>query len=98
LYATSGYRLVDPELNPQTVRFFLLRGLTIPVDFLLTIGISFFSVSIAIYRWLLLVGVDSGRWFEPSIVHLEPAAGAKRRTPERSQDFFAATVQLRPWR
>jgi hypothetical protein len=56
VYATSGYRLVDPELNLQTVRFFLLRGLTIPVVFLLTIGIYFFSVSIAIYCWLLLVG------------------------------------------
>jgi hypothetical protein len=59
LYATSGYCLVDPELNLQTVRFFLLRGLTIPGVFLLTIGIYFFSVSIAIYCWLLLVGVDS---------------------------------------
>jgi hypothetical protein len=96
---------VDPELNPQTVRFFLLRGLTIPVVLLLTIGISFFSVSIAIfsvsiaiYYWLLLVGVDSGRRCEPSIAHSEQAAAAKRRTPERSRDFFAATVQLRPWR
>jgi uncharacterized membrane protein len=58
-YATSGHRLVDPELDPQTVRFFLLRGLTIPVIFLLTIGISFFSVGIAIYSWLLLLVVDA---------------------------------------
>jgi uncharacterized membrane protein len=58
-YATSGHRLVDPELTPQTVRFFLLRGLTIPVIFLLTIGISFFSVSAAIYSWLLLIVVDT---------------------------------------
>jgi hypothetical protein len=58
-YATSGHRLVDAELDPKTVRFFLLRGLTIPVIFLLTIVISIFSVSIAIYSWLLLVVVDS---------------------------------------
>jgi hypothetical protein len=58
-YATSGHRLVDPELDSQTVRFFLLRGLTIPVIFLLTIGISFFSVGIAIYSWLLLLVVDA---------------------------------------
>ena len=58
-YATSGHRLVDSKLDPQTVRFFLLRGLTIPVIFLLTIGISFFSVSAAIYSWLLLVVVDA---------------------------------------
>jgi hypothetical protein len=30
-----------------------------PVIFLLTIGISFFSVSAAIYSWLLLVVVDA---------------------------------------
>jgi uncharacterized membrane protein len=58
-YASSGHRLVDPELDPQLVRFFLLRGLTIPVIFLLTIGISFFSVSAAIYSWLLLIAVDA---------------------------------------
>ena len=54
-YATSGGRLVDPELDPRTVRFFLLRGLTIPVIFLLTIVVSFFSVGAAIYSWLLLI-------------------------------------------
>jgi hypothetical protein len=58
-YATSGYRLVDPEAVPQTVRYFLLRGLTIPGLFLLTIGISFFSISIGIYSWLLLVVVNA---------------------------------------
>ena len=54
-YATSGRRLVDPG----TVRFFLLRGLTLPAIFLLTIGVSFFSVGAAIYSWLLLVVVDA---------------------------------------
>lgn len=58
-YATSGRRLVDPEPAPQTVRFFLLRGLTVTVIFLLTIGVSFFSVSAAIYSWLLLILVDA---------------------------------------
>jgi uncharacterized membrane protein len=58
-YATSGHRLVDPELDPRTVRFLLLRGLTLPVIYLLTIGVSFFSVSAAIYSWLLLVLVDT---------------------------------------
>ncbi len=58
-YATSGHRLVDPELDPRTVRFFRLRGLTATVIFLLTIGISFFSVGAAIYSWLLLVLVDA---------------------------------------
>jgi hypothetical protein len=58
-YATSGRRLVDPELDPRTIRFFLIRGLTVPVIFLLTIGVSFLSVSAAIYSWLLLILVDA---------------------------------------
>jgi uncharacterized membrane protein len=58
-YATSDRRLVDPDLDPRVVRFFLIRGLTVPVIFLLTIGISFFSVSAAIYSWLLLLLVDA---------------------------------------
>ena len=58
-YATSSYRLVDPHLNPRVVRFFLIRGLTIPVIFLLTIGVSFLSVSAAIYSWLVLILVDA---------------------------------------
>jgi len=58
-YATSGHRLVNPKLDRRTVRFFRLRGLTMAVIFLLTISISFFSVSAAIYSWLLLVLVDA---------------------------------------
>jgi uncharacterized membrane protein len=58
-YATSGYRLVEPDQNPRVVRFFLIRGLTVPVIFLLTIGVSFLSVSAAIYSWLLLILVDA---------------------------------------
>ncbi len=58
-YATSGYRLVDPDLNPRVLRFFLIRGLTLPVIYLLTIGVSFLSVSAAIYSWLVLLLVDA---------------------------------------
>jgi len=58
-YATSEGRLVEPDLNPRVARFFLIRGLTIPVIFLLTIGVSFFSVGAAIYSWVLLILVDA---------------------------------------
>ena len=58
-YATSDRRLVDPDLDPRVVRFFLIRGLTVPVIFLLTIGVSFLSVSAAIYSWLVLILVDA---------------------------------------
>jgi uncharacterized membrane protein len=58
-YATSDGRLVEQDLNPHVVRFFLIRGLTVPVIFLLTIGVSFLSVSAAIYSWLVLILVDA---------------------------------------
>ncbi len=45
--------------DPARVRFFLIRGLTIPAIFLLSIGISFFSVSAAIWSWVLLIIVDA---------------------------------------
>jgi hypothetical protein len=48
-----------PRVDPQTIRLFLLRGLTVPVIFLLTIGVSFFSVGAAIYSWLLLIVIDT---------------------------------------
>ncbi len=47
-----------PE-DPARVRFFLIRGLTIPAIFLLSIGISLFSVNVAIWSWVLLIVVDA---------------------------------------
>jgi len=41
------------------VRFFLIRGLTIPAIFLLSIGISFFSVGAAIWTWFSMVAIDA---------------------------------------
>jgi uncharacterized membrane protein len=56
-YAISGDHLVDED--PATTRFFLVRGLTIPAIFLLSIGVSFLSVSAAIWSWVLLIVVDA---------------------------------------
>jgi TMEM175 potassium channel family protein len=56
-YATGRDHLADED--PARVRFFLIRGLTIPAIFLLSIGISFFSVSVAIWSWVLLIAVDA---------------------------------------
>jgi uncharacterized membrane protein len=58
-YAAGGNRLVDEAQDPATVRFFLIRGLTIPLIFLLSIGVSFFSVSVAIFSWLVLIVADA---------------------------------------
>lgn len=43
-YATSGYRLVDREIDPLLVRRATRRNLMAPLIYLLTMGISFLSV------------------------------------------------------
>ena len=58
-YATVQSGLMYREEDPQTVRFFLLRGLTIPVIFLISIGVSFFSVSATIWSWVVLIVIDA---------------------------------------
>src|ERR687894_1667091 len=58
-YSTRNGRLLGEPQDPRAVRFFLIRGLTIPVIFLLSIVISFFSVSVAIWTWFVMLAVDT---------------------------------------
>jgi TMEM175 potassium channel family protein len=58
-YATVQSGLMYRDEDPRTVRCFLIRGLTIPVIFLLSIGVSYFSVSVAIWSWVVLIVVDA---------------------------------------
>jgi uncharacterized membrane protein len=58
-YSTRNDRLLGEAPNPATVRFFLISGVTIPAIFLLSIVVSFFSVSAAIWTWLIMVAVDA---------------------------------------
>jgi TMEM175 potassium channel family protein len=58
-YSTRNDRQLDEPQDPATVRFFLRRGLTIPAIFLLSIAISFFSVSVAICMWFVMLAVDT---------------------------------------
>ena len=58
LYATNGRRLTDHDLDEGTQRHHLIQGLAVPVVFLFSIVISFFSVEAAMYSWLLLLIVD----------------------------------------
>jgi uncharacterized membrane protein len=58
-YSTRDDRLLSEAQDPRTVRFFLIRGLTIPAIFLLSIGVSFFSVSAAVWSWLVMLAVDA---------------------------------------
>ena len=57
-YASSRRRLVDRDLDASMIKAYRLRGLAIPLIFLLSIVISFFSVSAAVYSWVLLIVVD----------------------------------------
>jgi uncharacterized membrane protein len=41
------------------MRFFLVRGMTIPAIFLLSIAISFFSVRATISTWFAMIAVDA---------------------------------------
>jgi uncharacterized membrane protein len=57
-YATSRYRLVSPDIDDEEERIRRLQGLAVPVVFLLSIGVSFFSPMAAMYSWLLLAVTD----------------------------------------
>jgi uncharacterized membrane protein len=58
-YSTRDDRLVDESQDPGEVRFYLIRGLAMPVIFLLSIGVSFFSVGAAIWSWVVMIVVDA---------------------------------------
>jgi uncharacterized membrane protein len=58
-YSTRNDRLLDEAQDPAEVRFLLIRGLTIPLIFLLSIVVSFFSVSAAIWSWVVMIAVDA---------------------------------------
>ncbi len=41
------------------MRFFLIRGLTIPAIFLVSIGLSYLSVRAVIWSWVALIVVEA---------------------------------------
>jgi hypothetical protein len=43
----------------STIKIYRIRGLAIPLVFLISIGISFFSVNAATYSWILLIVADT---------------------------------------
>jgi TMEM175 potassium channel family protein len=51
-YASSGHRLVNPELDPVEIRYFADRGLIAPLFFAVSIGVSFVSVEVAEVLWV----------------------------------------------
>ena len=60
-YASKRNLLIE-NLDPKISRYHLARSLAIPALFLLSILVSFFSVSAAILSWLLLFAVDALLW------------------------------------
>ena len=58
-YASSGHRLIDESFPASTIRIYLVRGLAVALAFVISIGISFFSVNAAMYFWILLVVADN---------------------------------------
>jgi uncharacterized membrane protein len=54
LHATNRHRLVDQTLPPALVKFYVFRSLNAPVIFLLSIPLSFFSLSLTYWSWGLI--------------------------------------------
>ncbi len=57
-YAASGHRPVAPDLDDEEEAIQRLQGLAVPVVFLLSTGVPFFSPVGAMYSWLLLSATD----------------------------------------
>ena len=61
-YAIKWRILISARLDPRLSRFHIWRSLTIAALFLISVIISFFSVSTAIFTWLLFFVVDGVIW------------------------------------
>jgi len=57
-YATGGRRLVAPDHDLEREKLQRAQGLAVPVVFLASIGVSFFSPMAAMYSWLFLIFTD----------------------------------------
>jgi uncharacterized membrane protein len=53
-YATKNRKLVDQDIHPNLVRYFLIRSLVSPLIFLTSIGIAFIDVQVAQYFWIVI--------------------------------------------
>jgi uncharacterized membrane protein len=53
-YATNNRKLVDENINPRLIRYFLARSLVPPLTFLTSIGIALIDVQVAPYFWLVI--------------------------------------------
>ena len=56
-YATHNKYLVDKDIHPHLIGYFLLRSLASPVIFLISIGISFINIQLTQFFWALILPV-----------------------------------------
>jgi uncharacterized membrane protein len=61
-YATRARIATSGDLDPRMARYHLIRSLTIPLGLLLSIIVSFFSVTAALFSWLLIFVADAVLW------------------------------------
>ena len=54
-YSTRNRQLVDKDMNPHLVRYFLIRSFVSPIVFLFSIGIAFIDVQTAHYFWIAII-------------------------------------------
>ena len=57
-YVSGKPNLASIDIDPRTMRAFHIRSWMLPLIFLALIAVAFFSVTAAVYSWLLLVIVD----------------------------------------
>ena len=57
-YVSGKPHLASIDMDSITRRAFHIRAGTVPLIFLLSIAVSFFSVTAAVYSWLLLMTAD----------------------------------------
>ena len=62
LYITKGPIRTSEDLGSRLAKYHSFRGFVIPLVFLISIGISFFSLNLAVYSWVLLFILDAVTW------------------------------------
>ncbi|HZB11284.1 MAG TPA: TMEM175 family protein [Rubrobacter sp.] len=72
-YARHGHRLVPEDVDDERGRLRTAQGLAVPVVFLASIAISFWSPRGALYSWLILVITDPAvAWARRLARHTSP--------------------------
>ena len=61
-YIIKGPIKTSDDLDHRLARYHFFRGFAIPLIFLISIGVSFFSVPLALSSWLLMFLTDTAIW------------------------------------